>query len=226
MTRNDSAPTEPAMRRGADDHAVSNTDIVLYVLAELGGAERAVHVEDVAEAAWKAAPARFSWPRHQEYPDLDSVAVTLRAAKKNAGLVAGSKGDGWMLTVDGGAHLERSEDAVRSFLRQHGQAGRSDNRRERGGVDSQATRRLNHLRGTAAVAKHRRGALAEATVHDFLAFYEINQYMPEAKYQRNRQRVQNLVRDEPELLAVADELHNRFGASYRTLLLQGGGRRG
>lgn len=209
-------PAVPAVEASA----VSNTDIVLVVLADLGGGERAVDVEDIAEAAWKAVPARFSWPKHQQYPDLDAVDVTLRAAKKNAGLVTGAKKTGWMLTVAGSAHVERCEHSVRGFLDRQGKAGRTANRRERGGADSTAVRRLTVLRGSEAVAKHRRGALEQATVHDFLAFYEINQYMPEAKYEINRQRVANLVRDDAELSTVADWLHDRFGATYKTQLLQ------
>ncbi len=207
-----------AGRASAD--AVSNTDIVLCVLADLGGGERAVDIEDIAEAAWKAVPARFSWPRHQQYPDLDAVDVTLRAAKKNAGLVTGAKRTGWMLTVAGNAQLERCEAAVRAYLSSFGQAGRTANRRERGGADSGAVRRLSALRESAAVAKHRRGELDQVSPHEFMAFYEINQYMPEAKYMINRQRVVNLVLDDAELRHVADQLHDRFGATYKTQLLR------
>src|SRR4051794_12599293 len=182
-------------RRGATEPAqISNTDIVLLVLADLGGGERAIDIEDIAESAWKAVPARFSWPRHQQYPDLDAVDVTLRAAKKNAGLVTGAKRTGWMLTVTGNAQLERCEAAVRDYLHSHGQAGRTANRRERGGAESAAVRRLTALRESAAVARYRRGELDQVSPHEFLAFYEINQYMPEAKYRVNRQRVVNLVR--------------------------------
>jgi hypothetical protein len=73
--------------RAASDGGISNTDIVLVVLDDLGGADRPVHIEDIAEAAWQQVPARFSWPKLQKYPDLDAVDVTLRAAKKNEGLV-------------------------------------------------------------------------------------------------------------------------------------------
>jgi len=200
--------------------AVSNTDLVLSVLADLGGGERAVDIEDIAEAAWKATPARFSWPRHQQYPDLDAVDVTLRAAKKNNGLVTGSKKTGWMLTVAGSAYVERTERLTKAYLARQGQAGRTANRRERGGADSVAVRRLAVLRTSEAVAKHRRGQLDQANVHDFLAFYEVNQYMPEAKYQMNRQRVTNLVRDDDELSIVAEQLHERFGTTYKTQLLR------
>lgn len=208
-------------RRGAAEPAqISNTDIVLLVLADLGGGERAIDVEDIAESAWKLVPARFSWPRHQQYPDLDAVDVTLRAAKKNEGLVTGAKSSGWMLTVAGSAHVERTEQEVRSYLERQGQAGRTSNRRERGGADSVAVRRLTALQRSEAVAKFRAGDDASITVHDFLAFYEVNQYMPEAKYAINRQRVVNLVRDDEELRTVADALHERFGTTYKTQLLR------
>jgi hypothetical protein len=207
--------------RSAHDHAgISNTDVVLVVLSDLGGGERAVDVEDVAEAAWRAVPARFSWPRHQQYPDLDAVDVTLRAAKKNERLVTGAKTTGWMLTVAGSAHVEGCESAVRAYLVSEGQAGRTANRRERGGVDSSAVRRLTALRNSPAVSKYRSHQLGEATIHDFLEFYEVNQYMPESKYAINRQRVVNLVRDDDELRTVAETLHERFGTTYRTQLMR------
>jgi hypothetical protein len=207
-------------RPTAEAAQISNTDIVLLVLADLAGGERAVDVEDIAEAAWKIAPARFSWPRHQQYPDLDAVDVTLRAAKKNEGLVAGAKSTGWMLTVAGSAHVEKTETTVREYLARQGQAGRASNRRERGGADSLAVRRLSGLRDSAAVAKFRSGDANEINVHDFLAFYEVNQYMPEKKYAINRQRVINLVRDDDELRQVADFLDERFGNTYKAQLLR------
>lgn len=216
-----SASSATAGRSQSSDVApVSNTDIVLVVLAGLGGGERAVDVEEIAEAAWQSVPARFSWPRHQQYPDLDAVDVTLRAAKKNYGLVTGAKKTGWMLTLEGSAHVDRCEATVQAFLAREGQAGRTANRRERGGADSSAVRRLNALRGAEAVAKYRRGEIEEVTVHDFLTFYDVNQYMPEAKYFTNRQRVVNLVRDDDELRHVADVLHDRFGTTYKTQLLR------
>src|SRR5690349_14779068 len=114
--------------RPALDASMSNTDICLVILADLGGRERLVDIEDIAEAAWQAVPARFSWPRHQQYPDLDAVDVTLRAAKKNDGLVTGSKKEGWMLTPDGLARVEERDNAVRTFIKEFGNAGRMENR--------------------------------------------------------------------------------------------------
>ena len=207
-------------QRGADA-SVSNTDIVLVVLDDLGGADRTVHIENVAEAAWQQVPARFSWPKLQKYPDLDAVDVTLRAAKKNEGLVTGSKREGWMLTPSGIQRVSQRQAAVRDFVEQQGRAGRTENRRERGGADSSTARRLAHLRESNAAKKGASDDRAAITVYDFLAFFNINQYMPAQKYKTNRQAVENLVRDDPPLLALTEYLHGRFGDTYKTDLQKG-----
>jgi hypothetical protein len=212
--------TVPRLERPAFDATMSNTDIVLVILSDLGGDRQFVDIEDIAEAAWKAVPARFSWPRHQQYPDLDAVDVTLRAAKKNDRLVAGSKKEGWMLTPGGVARVEQRDAAVRTFIGEFGNAGRTQNRRERGGLDSTAVRRLEQLRRSAAVTKHRAGKDDAITVYDFLAFFGINQYMPDRKYVANRQAIENLARDEPELVTTAQLLDDRFGSNYKAVLQQ------
>lgn len=200
---------------------VSNTEIVLVVLADLGGATKAVDVEDVAEAAWQAVPARFSWPRHQQYPDLDAVDVTLRAAKKNEDLVTGSKKQGWMLTADGIEQVSACRKAVQAFIEAAGNAGRAENRRERGGTTSTTVRERQRLEASSALAKFRAGHLDEVSVYEFMTFFNINQYMPDRKYDHNRQRILNVVRDDRELTMLTHELHTRFGGTYRRLL-QGG----
>jgi len=208
------------LTRPALDTTVSNTDIVLVLLADLHGYDRLVDIEDIAEAAWKAVPARFSWPRHQEYPDLDAVDVTLRAAKKNEHRVTGSKKEGWMLTADGIGRVEKRQAIVRGFISEFGNAGRMKNRRERGGLDSSAVRRLEQLRTSAAAIKYRDGQDETITVYDFLAFFGVNQYMPDRKYVANRQAVENLIRHEPKLIATAALLHDRFSRNYKALLQQ------
>ena len=200
------------------DSTISNTDIVLAVLADLGGRDRLIDIEDIAEAAWSAVPARFSWPRHQQYPDLDAVDVTLRAAKKNDSLVTGSKKDGWMLSSAGLEKMSAREEAVRAFIENHGRAGRMENRRERGGLDSTAMRRLEQLRASDAAEKLATSRRDDITVYDFMAFFNINQYMPDRKYLANRQAVENLVRDEPHLLETATYLHETFAHTYKARL--------
>jgi hypothetical protein len=200
---------------------VSNTDIVLVILYDLGGAEHSVHSEEIAEATWLQVPARFSWPKLQRYPDLDAVDVTLRAAKKNEGLVAGSKREQWMLTRPGVERVQEREAAVRAYIEQQGHAGRTENRRERGGLDSSTVRRLAQLRESAAAQKAAGGERDTINVYDFMAFFNINQYMPTQKYNTNRLAVENLVRNDDVLLGLTEYLHNRFGNTYKADLQKG-----
>lgn len=130
-----------------------------------------------------------------------------------------------MLTAVGIARAQDRESVVREFIQRLGSAGRTENRRERGGLDSTAARRLVQLRESAATRKHGSGNSDEITVHDFMAFFNINQYMPTQKYRTNRQAVENLVRDDAELRITAGYLHERFGETYKTQL-QGGARHG
>ena len=215
-----SDPASSTTPRGADT-GVSNTDIVLVVLDDLGGADRNVHIEEIAEAAWQQVPARFSWPKLQKYPDLDAVDVTLRAAKKNEGLVNGSKREGWMLTPSGIQRVSQRQAVVHTFVEQQGRSGRTENRRERGGADSTTARRLAQLRESVAAQKDASDDRGAITVYDFLAFFNINQYMPAQKYKTNRQAVENLVRDEPTLLDLTEYLHGQFGDTYKTDLQKG-----
>jgi hypothetical protein len=206
--------------KGATD-TVSNTDIVLLVLKDLGGVDRPIHIEDIAEASWQQVPARFSWPKLQKYPDLDAVDVTLRAAKKNENLVGGSKRSGWMLTPAGLQRLEQRESLIREFISSTGSAGRTENRRERGGTDSSMVRRLTQIKESVARTKHATGRQEDISVHDFTAFFNINQYMPRRKYETNLQAVKNLVRDDKGLLELTRYLDERFGETYKDELQQG-----
>jgi hypothetical protein len=126
-----------------------------------------------------------------------------------------------MLTSSGVGRVRQREAAVRDFVDRLGRAGRTENRRERGGLGSAASRRLEQLRETAAARKHRSGERDEITVYDFLAFFNINQYMPLQKYRANRQAVENLVRDDEALLAITGYLDERFGETYKSELQRG-----
>lgn len=68
-----------------------------------------VDVEDVAVEAYRMAPARFRWRRH-DYPNLELVRVVLSDANKGASQLVMRDGKGRMLTVEG---TERAGRAAR-----------------------------------------------------------------------------------------------------------------
>ena len=86
-------------------------DIVIYALYVLGGYQRRVHTEDIALKCYEIAPARFSWTKYPQYPDIQPVRFTLEKCKP---LVDGSSErkpsakrkspttiTGWLITNEG-----------------------------------------------------------------------------------------------------------------------------
>ena len=121
--------------RSAEEHDVStddlsNQDIVLFALFELGGQTQRVHTERIAAKAFERARSRFSWrlPEFQEYPDKDVARVALMDARKakNGALVEGRSGesaegkdpDGWTFTAAGHAWLRSRLSGLRVTLGQ------------------------------------------------------------------------------------------------------------
>ncbi len=71
MTRSSTAPT--------------NVDIVVFALASLEGAERSIHLEEIAIEAHRLAPGAFRWDldKYAERVDKDKVRVSLTDAQKD-----------------------------------------------------------------------------------------------------------------------------------------------
>lgn len=112
------------MRPPREDHPMlTNVDVVVYALVELGGAGRAVHSEDVAARSFALCPSRFSWrlPQYREkgWPDKYIVKTALEDAKKEEfgilveGLYALDLAkDGWRLTSNGAKWYESNSKRV------------------------------------------------------------------------------------------------------------------
>lgn len=112
------------------DKGLSNIDIVLLALLELGGFEKKIHTEVIAHKAFELDPTRFGWRlpefRERGYPDKEPVRSALMdAAKaKNGSLVDGRSGveasgkdaDGWMFTPAGAKWIRGKEQLIKQKL--------------------------------------------------------------------------------------------------------------
>lgn len=85
--------------------SLNDKDIVIYALYILGGCQKRVHTEDIALKCYEIAPARFSWTKYPQYPDIQPVRFALEKCKP---LVVGSSErklpttiTGWRLTNEG-----------------------------------------------------------------------------------------------------------------------------
>jgi len=109
--------------------AITNKDLVLFALYEVGGAEKPVHTEDVAAQVFRypLGRQRYRWERYANYPDKERVTRELRRLKnvKGTSFVKGhanigskkARLDGWMLTVAGVDRVKAIEKQVVATLR-------------------------------------------------------------------------------------------------------------
>ncbi|MBS3956445.1 MAG: hypothetical protein KGZ40_02805 [Clostridiales bacterium] len=86
--------------------SLSNVDVIVYALADLGGTVTQVAHEALAYRAFELAPDRFSWtlPEYRHLPDKDIARVALVDASRDkcGSLVIGSvKAGYWRLTPAG-----------------------------------------------------------------------------------------------------------------------------
>ena len=102
----------------SDIREVKSMYIAVFALSLLGGIQRKVHTEEIAQKCLEIAPDRFKW-EHYNYPDKELVRKALFHAseERNGQLVAGRTGieqrgksrDGWQLTPAGAVWLRQNE---------------------------------------------------------------------------------------------------------------------
>ena len=86
-----------------DWKSFSNMDVAAFAAYLLGGENRYVSTEEIAVAASRLDPGRFTWQNYPEQIDLNKVQRCLSAADRGGcgNLLAGSAKTGWMLTGKG-----------------------------------------------------------------------------------------------------------------------------
>lgn len=111
--------TGRAHTQASDGGGPTHQTVVLSVLAQLGGSERFVDIEEVTLGAYRIAPSRFSWRTRPDLPSTENVRWALVHAKaRDVGLVVQSTdGQSWKLTADGVAFVRKhADDLARANL--------------------------------------------------------------------------------------------------------------
>ncbi|MXZ68090.1 MAG: hypothetical protein F4Z17_03655 [Acidimicrobiia bacterium] len=111
------------------NRSLSQVEVLTYVVAGLGGADRAVHLEDVAVQAYQIVPGAFRWDleKYSNLIDKDKVRASLTdAAKSKYGSLVRAVGvtkrgvskqtDLWRLSSDGAAWVLANEKRIRAVL--------------------------------------------------------------------------------------------------------------
>ena len=97
---------------------VSNSDLFLFALYELDGAEMPVDIEDVFLKMYEIVPERFSWRKHQ-LPNYKVLHTAMADAERDKSLLAGTLlGSGWerRLSENGIGYVERRMPLLRKLV--------------------------------------------------------------------------------------------------------------
>lgn len=96
---------------------VTNTDVFLWALYELGGAEDFVDVEDAFFRAFELAPLRLAWRTRPTLPDLKKCSKALRDAEgREPRLLVKHGAEKRRLTVEGQRWIEENFDRLAEAL--------------------------------------------------------------------------------------------------------------
>ena len=97
---------------------VTNSDVFLWALFELGGDEDFVDVEGVFFRAFELAPLRLSWRTREDLPDLKKCSKALRDAEERRPLLLVKRGPEMRrLTAEGQKWIEDNFDRLADSLR-------------------------------------------------------------------------------------------------------------
>ena len=172
---------------------LTNYQLVTIVVFLLNGDKLYVDREDVAVKANDLAPGRFTWRKHKEMIDLESVSVALRDAKKPSSgvLLAGSNKLGWMVTQNGLDWInELKLDKITN-------SNSFKTRKEQ--ISSSSTREKLRLRETNAYFLYRENKKDYITIEDFKAFLRYNDYFKTKSIERRIAVIENAVQEDQEL---------------------------
>ncbi len=203
------------MRHAIHRGAITNRDVCLYSLVNVGGDVGFAATEDVAVKAFGVYPARFGLIKHPQYPDVDSVRVTLTDLRKEkyGSLVEGNKKRGWRITKNGELWFAANKRRIESALKNRLEGERRISSGRLMTSDRIRSARLNRILGSDAFAKWKKGI--QPTIYDFYDVMRIDNYTPENVYQQHLDSLVQVVQENSEVKKFLADLNREFGESYR-----------
>ena len=172
---------------------LSNVEVLVLVVHDLGGQERPVDTEDVAVRAREVAPQRFSLLKYPDQVDIERVRKRLSDAKKadQGGMLAGSFKHGWHLTPAGLDWAEQSAHMLKS----------PDSSLDRTSTDQQTARKLRvetaRLVALDAWAKYSTGD--PVSTREAEAVFRLTPYVAQVRREQIIDSTRNLFRHDEQL---------------------------
>jgi hypothetical protein len=175
---------------------LNNVDVVLLATYFAGGSLRAIDTEDIAVAAHKFDPTRFSWRKYPDQIDIERVRVRLSQARVQKQL-AGVHSEGWRLTPLGVRYVR---DVLLLLVENHPKVGALQKQSVRKVDRAWIAAERRRLLGTRAYAKYESGNPSGITRVEIGEFFRVDEYMNA-----------DVVREKLERLAAAFENDRKLG---------------
>lgn len=181
------------MEKPSGAAAMAQRDIVAIAAYIAGAAKGRVDVEDIAFKANEIAPGRFSWRKYKEQIDLELIYKHLWDLTKpdNGTFVAGSKKEGWMLTLAGTSFAEKAVESIEGMNLAKVRLTTADKQRIK--------RDRDRLLSEPAFKKFAEGRSSEITVAEAERFFRLDDYVVEAARERKLAQTENAFHDDPKL---------------------------
>lgn len=167
----------------------------LVVLATFlaGGDSGYADTEDIAVAAAKLAPGRFSWRKYPDQIDIDAVRRRLVdvARPEFGGHITGSERQGWLLTEAGLAFVRAHEGHLHGSMEAHVKLSR--------GEQTWLTRERSRMLGEVAFQKWQEQGIGAVAANEAERFFRIDDYVVGKARTARIERARDAFRIDPEL---------------------------
>ncbi len=183
---------------------LSNVQIVLLAIFDLGGETNSIDIEDIAIKVYEYAPEKFSWRKYKDKIDLRVVTYAIKDAmkpKRGPSLVSGNYSHVFMLTADGFS-LVKSLATTSESIKSSSYRNRS--------IAEKLILEKNRLASSTAYIKYISGESENITFGDFQDFARVNEYFPAHALQRRYALISNVVRDDEKLESCWQFLQEKF----------------
>lgn len=189
----------------ASKSADKTGDLALHEIVALaahlaGGHRQRVDTEDVAMKANEIAPGRFSWRKYRDQIDLELIYKHLWDLTKpdKGGYVAGSKNEGWLMTLAGTEFAERALVRLKNLRPAVEKRPKNE--------ENWIRRERSRMQGEAAYDKVLGGREAEITQTEAERFFRLDDYVIGAARARKIQQAEIDFRNDAELGPVVKKL--------------------
>jgi hypothetical protein len=178
-----------------------SNDKIVVIAAHLAGAHRGyADTEDIAVQANRIAPGRFTWRKHKDQINIDTVRKRLWDASKpeKGGYLTGSEKNGWLLTQAGIAFCEENLSKFETPAEHRDRLSQ----RERSWLIRERARMLNEP----AFSKWQADQRSEITPAEAERFFRIDDYVIGSARRDRIERALALFRSDTDLNEAVSEI--------------------